>query len=97
MQNHREKIMSEENSKSWRLNRQVNISVFIQLIFLASLILGSWINLQRQLYLLQKDVSVLLAGQEKLEEKIESLWSKSISHEFRLQTLEKNSRDTTSN
>ncbi len=81
--------MSEENSKPWRLNRQVNISVFIQLVFLASLILGSWINLQRQLYLLQKDVSVLLAGQEKLEEKIESLWSKSISHEYRLQTIEK--------
>ena len=89
--------MSEENSKSWRLNRQVNISVFIQLIFLASLILGSWINLQRQLYLLQKDVSVLLVGQEKLEDKIESLWSKSISHEYRLQTLEKNNPDPTSN
>jgi hypothetical protein len=82
--------MSKENPKSWRLNRQVNISVFIQLIFLASLILGSWINLQRQLYLLQRDVSVLLAGQEKLEEKIETLWSKSISYEYRLKALEKN-------
>ncbi|MEJ2648527.1 MAG: hypothetical protein P8016_09000 [Sedimentisphaerales bacterium] len=81
--------MSEENQKSWKLDRQVNISVIIQLIFLASLILGSWINLQRQLYLLQKDVSVLLAGQDKLEEKIGSLWSKSISHEYRLQTIEK--------
>lgn len=82
--------MSDENSKSWRLNRQVNISVFIQLIFLASLILGSWINLQRQLYLLQRDVTVLLTGQEKLEDKIESLWSKSISHEYRLKAIEKN-------
>jgi hypothetical protein len=81
--------MCAENSKSWRLNRQVNISVIVQLFLLASLILGSWINLQRQLYLLQKDVSMLLAGQEKLEEKIESLWSKSIVHEYRLQTLEK--------
>ena len=89
--------MSEENNKSWRFNRQVNISVLIQLFFLASLILGSWINLQRQLYLLQRDVSVLLAGQEKLEDKIESLWSKSISHEYRLQTLEKNNPDPTSN
>ena len=81
--------MAEEN-KSWQLNRQVNISVIIQLVLLASLILGSWINLQRQLYLLQRDVSMLLACQEKLEEKIESLWSKSISYEYRLQTLEKN-------
>jgi hypothetical protein len=81
--------MSEENTKSWRLNRQINVSVIIQLVLLTSLILGSWVNLQKQLYLLQKDVSVLLAGQEKLEEKIESLWSKSISHEYRLQTIEK--------
>lgn len=89
--------MSEEKSKSWRLNRQVNVSVIIQLFLLASLILGSWVNLQRQLYLLQKDVSVLLAGQEKLEEKIESLWSKSISHEYRLKALEKNSSDSDTN
>ena len=89
--------MSEENQKSWRLNKQINISVFIQLVFLASLILGSWINLQRQLYLLQKDVSVLLAGQDKLEEKIESLWSKSISHEYRLKALGKNVTDTDMN
>jgi hypothetical protein len=82
--------MSEENSKSWRLNRQVNVSVIIQLVLLTSLILGSWVNLQKQLYLLQKDVNMLLAGQEKLEEKIESLWSKSISYEYRLKALEKN-------
>ena len=81
--------MTENNSKSWRFNKQVNISVFIQLIFLASLILGSWINLQRQLYLLQRDVSMLLASQEKLDDKIESLWSKSISYEYRLKALEK--------
>ena len=82
--------MSEDKTKSWRLNRQVNVSVIIQLIFIASLILGSWVNLQKRLYLLQKDVGVLLAGQEKLEAKMESLWSKSISHEYRLKAIEKN-------
>ncbi len=81
--------MSEQNCKTWKLDRQVNVSVIVQLFLLASLILGSWINLQRQLYLLQKDVSILLAGQEKLEEKIGALWSKSTLHEYRLQTLEK--------
>ena len=89
--------MSEERNKSWRLNRQVNVSVIVQLFLLASLILGSWINLQRQLYLLQKDVSVLLSGQEKLKDKIESLWSKSISHEYRLKAIEKNISDTDTN
>jgi len=78
-----------ENSKSWQFNRQINISVLIQLVFLASLIVGSWVNLQRQLDLLQRDVNMLLQCQQNFEQKLESLWSKSISYEYRLQTIEK--------
>lgn len=81
--------MTEKNSKSWRLNRQINVTVIIQLILLASLIVGSWVNLQRQLDLLQRDVSMLLTGQREFEEKLESLWSKSISYEYRIQAIEK--------
>ena len=81
--------MTQANSKSWRLNRQINLSVIVQLILLASLIVGSWLNLQRQLDLLQRDVSMLLESQSSLECKIESLWTKSISYEYRLQAMEK--------
>jgi hypothetical protein len=66
--------------------------MIIQIILLASLIVGSWVNLQRQLDLLQRDVSMLLIGQREFEEKIESLWSKSISYEYRLQAIEKKSQ-----
>lgn len=82
--------MSSEESTKWRLNRQVNVSVLLQLALLASLIIGSWINLQRQLDLLQRDVSMLLQNQNNLQQKIETLWTKSISHEYRLQAIEKN-------
>lgn len=61
----------------------------MQVVFLASLIVGSWINLLRQLDLLQRDVSMLLKSQGNLEQKIESLWTKSVSYEYRLQALEK--------
>ncbi len=81
--------MTQMSSKSWRLNRQINISVIVQLILLASLIVGSWLNLQRQLDLLQRDVGMLLQSQSNLEQKLESLWTKSISHEYRLQAIEK--------
>jgi len=81
--------MAGRNSKSWRLNRQINVSVLIQLVFLASLIMGSWVNLQRQLDLLQRDVTMLLQCQKSFEQKLESLWSQSISYEYRLQALEK--------
>ena len=81
--------MTPRNSKSWRLNRQINLSVIVQLVLLASLIVGSWINLQRQLDLLQRDVSMLLQSHNSIEQKLESLWTKSISHEYRLQAVEK--------
>ncbi len=81
--------MTPGNAKSWRLNRQINLSVIIQLVLLASLIVGSWLNLQRQLDMLQRDVSMLLQSQNSIEQKLESLWTKSISHEYRLQAIEK--------
>lgn len=81
--------MSQENSRSWRINRQVNISVLVQLVLLASLIVGSWVNLQWQLDLLQHDVTMLLACQKNFEQKLETLSAKSISYEYRLQAVEK--------
>jgi hypothetical protein len=76
-------------SPGWRLNRQINVSVLMQLVLLASLIVGSWVNLQGQLDLLQRDVTMLLQNQNSLQQKLESLWSKSISYEYRLQAIEK--------
>ena len=81
--------MTEGNSKSWQFNRQINVSVLVQLVLLASLILGSWVNLQKQLDLLQHDVGVLLQCQKNFEQKLESLWGKSISYEYRLRAIEK--------
>jgi hypothetical protein len=79
----------EENSRGWRFNRQINLSVLVQLVLLASLIVGSWVNLQRQLDLLQRDVTYLCRCQEGLQQKLELLSAKSISYEYRLRALEK--------
>ena len=81
--------MGLDNSKTWQFNRQINVSVLLQLVFLASLIIGSWVNLQRQLDLLQRDVSMLLQSQENLQQKLEALWAKSIEHDYRLRAIEK--------
>lgn len=81
--------MAEENGRSWRLNRQVNLSVLVQLVFLASLIVGSWVNLQRQLDLLQRDVTSLVASQKLSQQKLELLSEKSISYEYRLRAIER--------
>jgi len=81
--------MTKGNGRTWRLNRTVNLSVLVQLAFLASLIVGSWVNLQRQLDSLQRDVTSLLESQKRFTEKVDSLQEKVISHEFRLKNLEK--------
>jgi hypothetical protein len=85
--------MARQNGKVWRLNRTVNLSVLVQLAFLASLILGSWVNLQRQLDSLQRDVTSLLESQKRSADKVETLQEKVISHEFRLKQLEKESQE----
>jgi Tfp pilus assembly protein PilO len=78
-----------QNQRSWQFNRRINLSVLIQLVFLASLIVGSWVNLQSQLDLLQHDVTTLLQSQKNFEQKLESLQAKSISYEYRLRVIEK--------
>jgi len=81
--------MAEDNTKVWQVNRQVSVSLFIQLVFLASLIVGSWVNLQRQLDLLQHDVRLILETQKAFGEKFESLQEKVVAHEYRLRAVEK--------
>jgi len=77
-----------ESNNRWRLQRQVSLSVLVQLITLAGLILGSWVNLQRQLDLVSHDVKQLLTAQEKLCDKLETLQERTIAQEYRLRTIE---------
>jgi len=80
--------MAENNSRTWQFNRQINLSTLVQLIFPAALIVGSYVNLQRQLYLLQYDVTILLESQRRFEQKLQVLSEKSISYEYRLRAVE---------
>ena len=80
--------MTNEKPKGWQLNRQVNLSVLIQLLLLASLIVGSWFNLQRQLDLLQYDVTRLVESNKLFQQKLELLSVKSVACDYRLRTVE---------
>ena len=82
--------MTKVRTTNWRLDRRINLSVLLQLMVLASMILASWVNLQRQLDLLQHDVSMLLQSQKEFQQKLELLSERGLSHEYRLQTIEKN-------
>ncbi len=80
--------MNRTTKQRWRFDRRVNVSTAVQLVLLASLIIGSWVNLQRQLALLQRDVGVLVENYRRLDTRLERLHEASLSHEYRLQTME---------
>jgi plasmid maintenance system antidote protein VapI len=75
--------------KRWHLERRVSVSVLVQLVTLAGLIVGTWVNLQRQLDLVSHDVKQLLAAQEKFCDKVDVLQEKTIAQEYRLQQVER--------
>ncbi|MBN1815764.1 MAG: hypothetical protein JW828_00295 [Sedimentisphaerales bacterium] len=77
-----------QQENTWRLNRQLNVSMLVQLFLLASLIVGSWVNLQRQLDLLQRDVDLLLERQKEYTVRVEQLQAQGLSHEYRLRAME---------
>ena len=80
---------AEDKNKQWYFNRQIDLSVLTQIIFLAALIIGSWVNLQKQLSLLQHDITMLLETQRQFQQRIEELSKTSICYEYRLRAIEK--------
>ena len=77
-----------EGKQRWRLERRVSVSVLVQLVTLATLIVGSWVNLQRQLDRVSHDVKQVLAVQEKFCDKLERVQERTIAQEYRLRVLE---------
>jgi hypothetical protein len=92
--NHEQRTTNNEprtDVRTWSFDRKVNLSVLVQLVILASLIVGSWVNLQRQLDSLQRDVTMLLDSNKGLQDRLETVSARSISYEYRLRALEKHS------
>jgi hypothetical protein len=85
-----EQVIEKENkNRQWYFSRQIDLSVLTQIIFLAALIIGSWVNLQKQLSLLQHDITNLLETQRQFQQRIEELSKASICYEYRLRAIEK--------
>lgn len=82
--------MVSGNSNSWQIDRRISLGFILQVVVLATLIIGTWVNLQRQLDLLQRDVSMLLESQKRFCEKTEKLEAKCITMEWRIRVIETN-------
>jgi hypothetical protein len=86
--------MTKPKATNWRLDRRISLAVLLQLIVLASMILGSWLNLQRQIDSVQHDVTTLLTNEKESQQKLERLSNQSLSCEYRLQAVERRLGDT---
>lgn len=75
-------------ANGWRFNRRVSLSFLLEVVLLGSMIVGSWVNLQGQLGLLQRDVELLLERQREFVAKLEVMQERTISHEYRLRAVE---------
>ncbi len=83
----------QKKQDRWQLNKQVNLSVIVQLLLLASLIIGSWVNIENQLSLLKHDVENLLKQYEKFEARLSDVAAKNVTFEYRLRLLERMKQD----
>jgi hypothetical protein len=83
--------MTNENTNGWQFDRRVSLGVIVQLVLLASLIVGSWVNLQRQLDIVQHDINLLLQSQRDWQNKLDGLNERCVSYEYRLRAIEKQS------
>ena len=82
-------MAEESQNNGWQLDKQINLSVLIQLVFLASLIVGSWVNLQRQLDMLSRDMAMLIKSNERFQGRLENLNTASIGFDYRIGAVEK--------
>ncbi len=79
---------NEPVHSKWSFNRELNISAVVQIVLLASLIIGSYLNLQRQMDMMSSDVARLLECQKRISDRIELLSEKTIEYQYRLSSLE---------
>jgi hypothetical protein len=86
-----EVAMRNMHTTNWRLDRRINLSVLLQLMVLASMILASWVNLQRQLGSLHTTSPPCAKPKE--FSRNSNYWPAKPLHEFRLGTIEKNKTD----
>jgi len=84
---------NNNNRQRWIFNKQINLSIIVQLLFLAILIIGTWVKLQKQLTILQHDMTRLIQTQQQFQKRIELLDKANICFEYRLIAVEKTIKD----
>ena len=84
MNAHRTKI----EGRAWSFRREITLGALLQVITLLLALIIGWTNLQKELALLRREISVLARTSEQLREQLDRLNGQCQEHEFRLKALE---------
>ena len=77
-------------TNGWVFRREVTIGVLLQLVVLAVMVLAGWVNLQKQLAIIQHDLGRVLQTQQEMRVQMELLSRQVQGHEFRIKSIENN-------
>jgi len=75
-------------NKGWTFRREVTFGVLLQLTVLVVMALAGWVNLQKQLAIIQHDLIRVLRAQQQVQTQIEYLSHQVQQHEYRISGLE---------
>lgn len=74
--------------KGWVFRREITFGVLLQLVVLGVMVLAGWVNLQKQLAIIQHDLIRVLRTQQQVQTQIDLLSRTMQQHEYRLSSLE---------
>lgn len=77
-----------ESKSGWTFRREITFGVLLQLLVLGVMVLAGWVNLQKQLAIIQHDLSRVLQTQQQTQTQMELLSRQVQRHEYRLSGLE---------
>ena len=86
------KQKANDSVSIWSFRREVTLGTLLHLAALVIILVAGWSNLQKELALIRHDLVQLVTASTQLQKRIEILADQTQEHEFRLQTLEKQTR-----
>ena len=82
-------VKSGTGEGGWRFRRELTLGTLVHLVVLLAIVVTGWSNLQRELALIQHDLTRLVRANAKLSEHLEGLTQQCQEHEYRLRAVER--------
>ena len=83
------KAKNEAPEGGWQFRREVTLGTLVNLVVLLAIAVTGWSNLQKDLALIQHDLTSLIRTNAELTEHLEILYQRSGEQEYRLRAVER--------